>query len=412
MHQHIKNNQHIAEFRDARRLSPVTPMALNFCWKCAAKHTDPVGRKCNVEKLTGIKPANNRIPVLTIVGKKVVRSQHTSKRATRKMPSDDESHTGNEGGAKAANLTTDDIAQAMEEAMKRALDPIKLKLANLEEKSKQQDVRKKARKSSHKTQKADSDGATGAMRNLGLKELLSPDEEWEEEEDSQTPSSDDSRITIKSPSPRRKSTIRRRRPSNRGKKPKKSGRDMTAENCYRATVPWPHFYVFEGEKMRGVHYDDLTLGEWIYGFVQQMQDEKWEDDKEHMFRYFSRFTEDIKDRPGAWETIRSLHGIVLIHIERGSITWKSRNAIARLRTRYLYSSRRSPTKQQSYTVRSDTNMVPCPAYQKGTCDREGSHSGYTHMCGKCWRDKARVYRHPESACYGVVGAPARRKGQF
>ncbi len=145
-----------------------------------------------------------------------------------------------------------------------------------------------------------------------------------------------------------------------------------------------------------------------------MEDERFSHDKEYMLKYFYGFIEDVKDRPGEWENIRSLHGIVMINMERGSLNWRKRHAIARLRNRNAQRKGRNSVKQsgQNSANKQDANLVPCSFYQKGQCQREGSHSGLTHMCSKCWRDKGKVYRHPEAACYAVVGAPPRRKGQF
>ncbi len=185
----------------------------------------------------------------------------------------------------------------------------------------------------------------------------------------------------------------------KGKKIKTSGRDLTADNCAGHPWPWPHFYVWKGFRMRGVEYDALTLGEWVFGFFKQINDPNFKEDHPYMIRYGTSFMQDAIDRPHEWVTLRNMHGVFMTLMERGLITWKKRRQIKALRTRIIYNVSMSVPQGEPGSCNRDMNYIPCQPYQKGNCDKMGSHSGLTHMCAACWRRKGVVSRHTEKECW-------------
>ncbi|MCP4263105.1 MAG: hypothetical protein GY774_37185, partial [Planctomycetes bacterium] len=177
-------------------------------------------------------------------------------------------------------------------------------------------------------------------------------------------SNDDSTADEATPEKKKKKKDKK---NSKGKKPlKKSGRDLTVETCSGHPIPWPHFYVFNTDVMRGAHYDDLTLGEWVYGFLKQTEDPKWKSQKGYMLKYIGEFMDDVKDRPNDWEYLRNMHGKILTMMEGGSLEWKNKRAIRRLRTRHVYNIAHLKDKHTtSYAGNTaDLNLVPCAAYQK------------------------------------------------
>ncbi len=202
----------------------------------------------------------------------------------------------------------------------------------------------------------------------------------------------------------------------------KSGRYMTAENCAESTVPWPHHAVFSGPRMQGALYDDLTVADFVYGFMTRAELEDYVHEKDAMWDYLRDLMRDTKNRPGAWVHIRNYHAIFLTMLERRQITWTSKADISELKTLYVYTVM-TPAITERPAVPSiisnqnqgppDKHYVPCLAYQHGTCNREDGHNGLNHICNYCWREKGRANKHGEQACYTLVGVPARKRtGQF
>ncbi len=117
------------------------------------------------------------------------------------------------------------------------------------------------------------------------------------------------------------------------------------------------------------------------------------------------------DRPGDWHMIRNVEGIFLTRLEQEDLSWDSTEEISKLKNCYIYNAQRSSDRSNSHNSKQDENVVPCPLYQRGNCPREGPHSGFHHVCAKCWREKSRAHRHPESSCYTAAGAQS-KKGNF
>ncbi len=57
---------------------------------------------------------------------------------------------------------------------------------------------------------------------------------------------------------------KRKNKKSKGKRPKVSGRDLTADNCGEAVAPWLHHAVFKELHMPRAAYNSLTLAEFIY----------------------------------------------------------------------------------------------------------------------------------------------------
>ncbi len=182
---------------------------------------------------------------------------------------------------------------------------------------------------------------------------------------------------------------------------------MVAENCANSRAPWPHHSIFNGPKMRGCEYDNLSLSEFIYGYLCQMEEEKFIQDQPAMIKYLRELMEDCKDRQEDWTIIRNFHGVVLTLIEKRTISWRSQREIAKMRNRYIYNlkpERTAPTAP----VKSERTETPCQAYNRGDCSRSTSHNGALHICAHCFETKARHHGHPKTACYAVLGNPKRK----
>ncbi len=207
--------------------------------------------------------------------------------------------------------------------------------------------------------------------------------------------------------------------SSDGKKVKKSGRDLTAEDCHGCTIPWPHHKVRVGLERRGQKFDKLMVSEFVLGFMRQCKDEKFEKDKEIMHDFLMDLMEDHTDWPEEWENIRSFHSVFLAMVESGEATWTDTAKISKMKNRMIYagsnkSSSTSTTNSKTHTAqptRTDKPTVVCYKYQTAECYKEDGHQGFTHCCSYCLREKGRMVKHPERDCYSLHGGPKKRFGK-
>ena len=135
-----------------------------------------------------------------------------------------------------------------------------------------------------------------------------------------------------------------------------------------------------------------------------INDPIWVSVKDHMFNFLAHFVDLINDHPGEWHHLRNVSANILCLMESGSVSWSDRRELRRLRNRftnnaYFTNFDRNASLDRSSANTRETTFIPCPPYQRGQCEREGSHSGYTHMCSYCWATKRKIYRHPEQLCY-------------
>ncbi len=198
---------------------------------------------------------------------------------------------------------------------------------------------------------------------------------------------------------------RRRRRNDKKGKAYKSGRDMVAEDCGKSRAPWPHHSVFKGPNLRGASYDSLNISEFIFGYLAQMEEPKFEKDAKQMTSYLKDLMEDSKDHPNDWAYIRNFHGYILNQIEKKRVTWRNAGAIEKMRTRYMLS-----VKAERATARQDRNQVTCSAYNRGDCDKAESHNGMLHVCSHCMEEKNKHHVHPRSNCYSLMGSTQKKKG--
>ncbi len=298
------------------------------------------------------------------------------------------------------------IESVVVQALQGALSPIQQRLLALEagkntpKKDKQSSQKGSSNRRPRRHTESD-DTITRELKRMGIHNRDSSTDT-----DSDTGSEDNtSGGDISPPTPRKR--------NNKGKQ-FVSGRDLTAENCADCKAPWPHHMIWKGTNMRGATYDSLDYGEFVFGFMDQADSHKFRRFRKQMMRYFKNFAEDVKDRPGEWAMLRNWHGIFLTLWERGAIKWTSHDRIAKMKARHIMTTQQEHERApQMVTKTTQDKYNPCGPYNRGECTREGSHSGLNHICSHCWRNKGRVNRHPEKACYALVGGPPKkRSSQF
>ncbi len=195
---------------------------------------------------------------------------------------------------------------------------------------------------------------------------------------SQTSSSDDS------------SSDEERQKRKKGKKIKKSGRVRTAvDGIQNSAIDWPHFAVYKGEACKAAEYDELTVPEFVYGYIDILKNGDLTDaTKEKMLDHLQDLMEDASSYP--WKSVRNFHGVLLSEMERNRLTWRQEAKIQRLRMKYAH-------RQDSGL--SVANTVPCELFNEGRYDKSSDHDGLFHVCSHCHETRQIIRAHPAGKCY-------------
>lgn len=187
----------------------------------------------------------------------------------------------------------------------------------------------------------------------------------------------------------------------KGKKKGKSGRAKTASDFIKYAVEWPHFHVFRGADRKPAQYDDLTLAEFVFGYLAIVQEGKLSPVTKHaMLQHLQGLMMDAAEY--SFEGARNCHAIVLQQLEQGRVTWDDTERLLELRRTY---AQRQPSNDQSgKSSGRDNGRGPlfCLKYQDGRCSHTGEHQTtrglVKHICAFCLRQTGSAYNHPEQQC--------------
>jgi len=187
-----------------------------------------------------------------------------------------------------------------------------------------------------------------------------------------------------------------RKPSSRKrKKSRRSGRLRTAADHVDSTVEWPHFAVYKGDSCQAAEYDDLTLPEFVYGYLDVMKNSNDSaKTKDIMLTHLQELMEDAT--LFSWRSVRNYHGVLLTELERRRLRWTDCSKIQRLRSKYS---------QKQATCDTTQDVVPCAGFNEGTCMRDGDHGNVSHVCSFCIKYRGKTFFHPETNCYNKGGRP-------
>ena len=119
----------------------------------------------------------------------------------------------------------------------------------------------------------------------------------------------------------------------RKRKTKKSGRAKTVDDIVIREVDWPHYHVYRGPDRRAARYEDLTVPEFVFGFLSQMTSTAGGKTSQKMLTHLRGMMRDAIDFP--WANVRNYHGIVLSQMEMDRMDWHDDEAIEGLRNTYM-----------------------------------------------------------------------------
>ena len=109
----------------------------------------------------------------------------------------------------------------------------------------------------------------------------------------------------------------------------KSQRGGPGEITVKKSVDWPQNFILTGTHKTRPTYDDLSITQWVSGFVRCIQEEKSENNKASMLDYLGNIMEDASDF--SWDSAKACHAILLTNMEADRISWNETEKIDRIR---------------------------------------------------------------------------------
>jgi len=170
------------------------------------------------------------------------------------------------------------------------------------------------------------------------------------------------------------------------RKGKKSGKLRTAEHYVKRKIDWPHFHVYKGTDHTAATYDALSVEEFNYGYLLQMQKTR-DETKDYMMNHLIHLMQDSMIYP--WPAVRTFHGILLNRMELGEMSWGDTEKIQELRRQYVWHTAR-PVFTKTATI------SPCTAFQQGGCTR--TDHPQSHFCAYCMQQAGKECSHAERNC--------------
>ena len=116
------------------------------------------------------------------------------------------------------------------------------------------------------------------------------------------------------------------------KKGKKSGISRTVEDQVLREIDWPHLYVYRGQDRKPATYNDLTLAEFIFGYISMINNPRNMLDKEFMLQTLRNMMLDTTQY--GWVQVRNFYRILASGIEMARYDWADSGEIAALRSQY------------------------------------------------------------------------------
>ena len=148
-------------------------------------------------------------------------------------------------------------------------------------------------------------------------------------------------------------------------------------------VHFPHQLVNRGTKKQKTALGELTLPEFLWGFIQLIKARETNDpDVPYMYAHLENITEDTKTYE--WSSVRAWSEEVLVRVFRGKLVWSNSYEIDRLQTQFSHqykpeseqadsTQRADGAYKMSDALRKAKPGPPCKAYQAGSCTHATDH---------------------------------------
>ena len=172
----------------------------------------------------------------------------------------------------------------------------------------------------------------------------------------------------------------------------KSQRGGPGNFSVKRMVDWPQNFILTGSKMSRPTYDDLTITQWVSGFVRCIQEEKSDAARECMLDYLGNLMEDASDF--SWEAAKASHAIALTNMEADRLEWTDTDKLDRIRRahaqRHVSSGQNLNVKAATWKKQKSSNIksgLICRYFQEGTCKFNTHHKTagqyIRHICEQC-----------------------------
>ena len=177
----------------------------------------------------------------------------------------------------------------------------------------------------------------------------------------------------------------------------KSKRGGNIDVFVEKKVAWPQDVILGGANRQRVSYDQLSLTQFVQGFVRNVVEENDQCVKDKMLLYLSDLMEDATDF--AWVNAKAAHAVVLCEMERGVLDWHDTDRLDRLRRAH---AQKHVTQIKHGISKTDARRPwYCKQFQSGNChhikDHEFGGKVFRHICAFCIT-LGKQYNHPEKDC--------------
>ena len=184
---------------------------------------------------------------------------------------------------------------------------------------------------------------------------------------------------------------------------KRSGSVMTATDKVLRTVDWLHMHVrrMVAGKRKGIHFNELKVEEFVYGFLSMIQMPGNDMDFRGMLRILHDIMQDAMEF--SWANARSFYEQVGLEVEWGTLKWTDEERIKHLRMTYARTvfpvRKEGPDTPKPNLVPAPPGTKCCVPYQRHACENDKDHQPFVHACAYCLKTKSAICRHPENDCY-------------
>ena len=183
---------------------------------------------------------------------------------------------------------------------------------------------------------------------------------------------------------------------NRRKKGKKSGLSRTVEDTVVREIDWPHLYVYRGSDRRPTQFNELTIAEFVYGYIAMVENPRNDFNRLVMMQLLRDMMMDASLY--SWPQVRNFYRIVGSGIEMARYDWTDSHEIQNIRLQYVQRPVTTTRPPHTNRVSSTSNMRVCFLYQQGNCGEQDSHDDLLHACAFCLRVTGTLYKHSEREC--------------
>ena len=188
---------------------------------------------------------------------------------------------------------------------------------------------------------------------------------------------------------------------------KKSGLQRTVEDQVVNEIDWPHLYIYRGQDRKPTHYGELTLAEFVFGFLSMVDNPRNEFDRPLMLSILKDMMLDTTQY--GWYQIRNYYRILASGIEMARYSWSDSLQISSIRSQYaqrqLVQNYNRPNYKQNTSSPNNTNIKVCVPFQTDECSLQDGHDGYLHICAYCYTSTGMVFRHKEKDCRRKLFSP-------